>query len=76
MLDGHYAGALWHDLGFGREGQVGSCGEGDDRSDGGSVGIFVVAEWAFIEDAVELLEVCDGCVFEVDFGLLNTFGEF
>ena len=74
MLDRHYDGATGNDLGFWWESQVDAGGEGDDWRKRWGRGVFVVAEGTDVENSVELLEGCDGGVFEVKFGLLDALG--
>ena len=72
VLDRHYDGAAQDEFRFWRQGQIYACGEGDDGCERRFAGIFVVAEGAIIEDAVQFLEIRDGGVFEIDVRFLDA----
>ena len=75
VLDRHDNGAAGDDFWFRWEREVDAGCEGDDGRERGLACVFVVAEGAVVEDAVEFLEIRDGGVFEVEFGFLYASGE-
>ena len=76
MLDGNDAGTTRCDFGFRGESEVDASGERDDGSYWRSIGVFVMTKWTVVQDAVDFLVVRNGRVLQVDFGLLDAFGEF
>jgi len=75
MLNWYDACSAFADFRFGGESQVHPSRQRYEWRYGGSAGIFVMAQWAIIQDPVHLLEVADRHVLEIELGLLDTLGQ-
>ncbi len=76
MLDWYEACSAFADFRFGGESQVHPSRQRYYWHYGGSAGIFVMTQWAIIQNPVHLLKVADRHVLEIELGLLDTLGQF
>lgn len=75
MLNWYDACSAIADFGFGGKSQVHPSRQRNDWRYRRSTGIFVVAQWAIIQDPVHLLKVADRHVLEIELGFLDTPGQ-